>query len=140
MKTCSRCKETKPFKGFSKDKYHSSGYKSACKVCAQKDFSEWRSTNLESARKQDRVSHYKRTYNLSPEEAEKRATSRLGKCLICKDEAPLVVDHSHVTNKVRGYVCSSCNSVLGYARDSQYILEQAILYLRKSNEDDLYPR
>ena len=40
------------------------------------------------------------------------------------------VDHSHITNEVRGLLCSKCNSLLGMANDDIEILKKAIEYLK----------
>lgn len=129
-KKCSRCKEVKPLSAFSKNKQHWSGHKSACKVCASKDFSNWKSKNLEKSRLSDRKRHYIRTYNLNPELAEKLVQNRVGECSICGSVSPLVVDHCHTTGKVRGFICSACNSILGYSKDNIKTLENTIKYLR----------
>lgn len=44
----------------------------------------------------------------------------------------LAVDHCHVTNKVRGLLCSNCNRALGHFKDSEENLFAAIEYLRKT--------
>lgn len=41
----------------------------------------------------------------------------------------LSIDHCHVTNKVRGWLCADCNSGLGYFKDSKELLEKAKIYL-----------
>lgn len=128
-KNCSRCTVIKPIAEFSKDRQHSSGYKSACKVCARGDFVKWRTENLEYARRADRVGHYMRSYRLTQEQAEQLVENRVGPCAICTEVKPLVVDHCHTTGDVRGLVCSACNSVLGYAKDNTKTLLSAIAYL-----------
>lgn len=40
-----------------------------------------------------------------------------GRCSICGEERPLVIDHDHVTNRVRGLICGRCNTALGRAAD-----------------------
>lgn len=41
-----------------------------------------------------------------------------GKCSICGDKQPLVIDHNHVTQIIRGMVCGRCNTCLsGYIWD-----------------------
>lgn len=129
-KLCSRCKEFKPWSEFSKDKQHWSGHKSACKLCAVKDFKTWRASNLERARFNDKVSQYKSNYGLSHEDALSLAKNRTRLCKICGQIKPLVVDHCHVSGKVRGYICSACNSMLGYAQDNLNTLQKAIEYLK----------
>lgn len=130
QKLCSRCGEIKSLDSFSKDKHHASGHKSACKACANSDFKNWRTQNLDKVREQDKIKMLVKKYKLSKEEAIVYANNRVGECTICKTEAFRVVDHCHVTGDVRGFICFACNSMLGYARDNIKTLEAAIEYLR----------
>ena len=50
-----------------------------------------------------------------------------------KDIYPLMVDHSHKTNLVRGLLCHQCNILLGMAQEDKAILQSAIKYLEKDN-------
>lgn len=53
-----------------------------------------------------------------------------GRCAVCMNVvAPLHVDHSHVTNKVRGLVCRPCNTGMGMFGDSADLLYAAAEYL-----------
>lgn len=47
------------------------------------------------------------------------------------DITPLAIDHCHITDKVRGLLCHSCNVALGSFRDSIELLQNAIEYLKK---------
>ena len=42
----------------------------------------------------------------------------------------LAVDHDHLTKKIRGLLCSSCNTALGLLRDSLVVIEMLHQYLR----------
>lgn len=59
-----------------------------------------------------------------------------GKCGICRSDAwPGVgpcVDHCHRTGKVRGILCSRCNTGLGCYDDNLDHLNAAIVYLERS--------
>jgi len=62
-----------------------------------------------------------------------------GKCQnpgCCADESSftkrLSLDHDHVTGKFRGWLCGSCNSALGMAKESKEILLGLIQYLKSS--------
>jgi hypothetical protein len=61
-----------------------------------------------------------RQYNLKLEDFKKMLKEQNYKCAICKceekrsDKQSLSVDHCHVTMKVRGILCSSCNHGLGF--------------------------
>jgi len=41
------------------------------------------------------------------------------------------IDHNHKTGKLRGILCSLCNSAIGQLRESEDILLSAISYLSK---------
>lgn len=46
-----------------------------------------------------------------------------------KVKSPWVIDHCHVTDKFRGWLCQKCNRSLGGFNDDRYILARAIDYL-----------
>lgn len=84
----------------------------------------------------DKKKYYriKSKYGITPEQYNLLKQNQNNKCKICgKDEAMtrngLVIDHDHKTGKVRGLLCSSCNTGLGRFKDSVNYLEQAIKYL-----------
>lgn len=58
------------------------------------------------------------------------------KCAICgtfhEYAAALAVDHCHSTGKVRGLLCRSCNTALGFLKDDVALLRAAIDYLERN--------
>lgn len=59
------------------------------------------------------------------------------RCMICgqpENGRALSIDHSHVSGKVRGYLCNGCNNGLGYFNDDPEALERAAEYLRLTVE------
>lgn len=44
-------------------------------------------------------------------------------------------DHDHQTGKFRGWICSRCNRILGFARDNSELLVALSDYLKKSREN-----
>jgi hypothetical protein len=80
----------------------------------------------------------KHRYNLTEESYIELYSSQKGKCAICEElyilgsPKGLYIDHCHKTNRVRGLLCSTCNSALGKFKDSESILKRAIEYLRKT--------
>jgi recombination endonuclease VII len=53
------------------------------------------------------------------------------KCEACgRSDRKICFDHCHRSKKFRGWICSNCNSVLGYAKDSVPTLRKLITYLQ----------
>ena len=66
--------------------------------------------------------------------------SQDGKCAICREPErrsagksgetrKLSIDHDHVTGKVRGLLCSDCNTAIALLRESPPLLDAARAYL-----------
>ncbi len=62
--------------------------------------------------------------------------SQKGLCALCGKEmlnTRTAVDHDHKSGKIRGILHSTCNVLLGYAREDIGILSSAIDYLNYHN-------
>lgn len=81
-------------------------------------------------------------YGITPADADRILAQQGGVCAICRGQPRKVhgislkvtdwcVDHSHVTNKVRGLLCDHCNRAIGLLRDDPEILRRAAAYLEK---------
>lgn len=100
----------------------------------------WRNKN----REKDKFNSWKRSlslfYGITIGDYEKLRNSQGGHCAICGiHESQLTrrlsVDHDHDTGSVRGLLCGTCNSLLGWAKDSVHILSNAITYIEESNQE-----
>jgi len=60
----------------------------------------------------DRRHKYKVRYGITIEQYDGMVTKQNGKCAICEHSCRLVIDHDHLTNKVRGLLCHRCNSLM----------------------------
>ncbi len=83
----------------------------------------------------------KRRFGISRLDYESMLASQEGRCAICGSSDPRIgncfcVDHDHKTGKIRGLLCRHCNSLIGFARDEQVVLERAIVYLRVHQSGD----
>ena len=79
---------------------------------------------------------YLRRYGITVEQYQDILQKQDGICAICKNppnKNALAVDHCHITGKIRGLLCPSCNSGIGKLRDSPEMLRKAIEYLEKTN-------
>lgn len=78
----------------------------------------------------------KQFYGISPDEFEALFVAQGGHCALCPRTAAdqagrgLHVDHCHVTGRVRGLLCSSCNRGLGHLGDDEAGLLRALAYVR----------
>lgn len=71
-------------------------------------------------------------YRLSREEFDSMIVKQNGKCAICRlDMTKPHIDHDHVTGKIRGLLCRTCNIGLGMFRDSDKLLLSGKRYLEE---------
>jgi len=77
----------------------------------------WRSLNKDKISKIQRKVALKRKYNITEEYFNKLVILQNYKCKICKLKRKLCVDHCHLTGKIRGLLCRTCNSNLGWYED-----------------------
>lgn len=56
---------------------------------------------------------------------------RPSNCEICGEIGVICYEHDHSTGKFRGWVCSPCNCIMGFANDNIEKLEKIIVYLKK---------
>lgn len=77
----------------------------------------------------------KRYYGITTDQYYAMNASQNGVCKICnktcKTGRELAVDHCHVSGKIRGLLCSNCNTGLGAFKDNTESLEAAIKYLKE---------
>jgi Recombination endonuclease VII len=137
-KHCNQCNTTKPISDFGtqrgKPRHH-------CKECKNKESKEWYEKNKDRKRELSKeYKHIKKdkdlksTYGISLEDYNQMLAEQSNCCKICgthKDNVKrtLCVDHCHITGKVRGLLCDTCNRSLGLLKDSVEILKKAIEYL-----------
>ena len=137
------CERYKPVTEFYKDGRAPDGLTRRCKDChIRKSYESRKKSESPSARRDYAYNlRLKREYGLSLDDYNEMLEAQNGVCLICDqpetmkkwwgDEAPrLHVDHDHFTGKIRGLLCSNCNTGLGKFRDSPRLLRRAEDYLR----------
>jgi hypothetical protein len=139
MRVCRCCGIEKPLDSYPKDKRWRGTYKLDCKIC----FNSKRRANYNPEQRRDEG--LRQLYGIDRDTLSSMYTDQDGCCAICGTGISLIsgktkkgkahVDHCHVTNKVRGLLCTKCNTLLGMAEDSRVILENAIIYLDRSQDD-----
>lgn len=88
-------------------------------------------------REGDFSKHYferlKTRYGLDVDQVLAVLNLKQGKCDICGrciSESRICFDHCHEENVIRGLLCVSCNSGIGFLKESADIAEKAAAYLR----------
>lgn len=148
MKRCPDCKETKPLSAFYKSKHTTnvSGTTSHCKQCTLTRQREYRTRNADAisekrkaarrtpeGQRKSRDRDLRRHYGIGLIDLERMIRAQENRCGICSEEFQsdkhTHVDHCHFTGVIRGILCSSCNLMLGHAKDDQRRLFAAAQYL-----------
>lgn len=160
MTQCKKCLKELTEEKFGKS-YHTlvdgtkKAYKdSTCMVCRRKkhlEKPEKKEIHKEGSRNwyknnPDKVKEQRlRKYGITLEEYNMRREQQKYCCMVCKrnereveqgraiaNTTALQVDHCHVTQTIRGLLCTNCNTMLGKVKDDVSILEAAIVYLKRN--------
>ena len=124
------CRVIKPINNFYKAKSNKDGHHTMCKKC---DVTHRTGPKYKARKRKVWINS---TYKMSIESYNQMFIDQNESCAICKTHQSklnktLAIDHCHVTGKVRGLLCVSCNNALGLLKDSVERLVTAIDYLRK---------
>ncbi len=133
MAICPSCNTEKDESEFYIHKNRSTGRSAWCKTCERIKRNKYRKNNPDKVRN----NNYKSMYSISLEDYNKMFIEQAGCCKICNTHQnnlikKLAVDHCHLTNKIRGLLCSNCNTALGLMNDDTDLLKIAIKYLEKN--------
>lgn len=149
LKRCYRCKKDYSTDNFYKSNKRKDGLQTRCKTCNYELQKEWLTQNKDKERERQRIYYkdnkeyvtglnekyrLKRKYGLTTEDVAQMKEIQNNLCAICGEERKLVIDHCHSTGSVRELLCISCNRMLGFARDSTFVLQKAVEYLDKHND------
>ena len=140
-KICRKCRQDLPLSRFYADKSRKDGRAGMCKGCDDIKGGVYRASK--AGKRSEKRKYLKKTYNITLEQYGEMWHSQGGVCAICgKTETTknqhgmrqLSVDHDHETGKVRGLLCSNCNSMLGFVYDNPATLVEAARYLMQHQE------
>lgn len=138
MKTCSKCLLNKTL-----DSFYTGRAK--CKSCREEYLISYRSIKRErilsnkrkwKAKNPDKVKSaaLMSDYGINLNQYNDMLKAQQDSCAICKQHKDsftnaLHVDHNHITGKVRGLLCLSCNRALGLLKDNKDLFLSAANYL-----------
>jgi len=72
-------------------------------------------------------------HGITQDEYDEMLKNQKGMCAICGQKKFLVIDHNHITQKIRGLLCFQCNNLLGFAEDNIETLKHAIDYIENKS-------
>lgn len=134
LRTCRKCgKKATSVDGldlFVKSSSSAFGRFNLCKEChTSSDSNRYHNNSLEKRVKK---------FGISVDEYNSMIAKQNNSCAICKKHKDVFegrgknfhIDHCHTSGKVRGLLCSHCNTGLGQFKDNIQSLENAIQYLR----------
>lgn len=128
LKVCRLCGKEKLLKDFplKPNKYNPQYRDKRCKQC-YKEYNrkyQGRYYTTERARAQRLWSKFR----LRPDDWEKLFNSQNRECAICgvKEAKKFVVDHCHKSGKIRGILCSKCNTMIAFLGDNAESIENRI--------------
>lgn len=138
-KKCSKCHIKKDIEEFNNQISSKDGKHIWCRSCnseyykqRNKDGKIVQTYNYEG----DRNVKLKRKYGITLLDYNNMFKKQNGCCAVCGTanlgkRSVFHIDHCHKTGKVRGLLCSNCNSEIGNLRDSVDLLYKAISYLQE---------
>jgi hypothetical protein len=147
MKSCKICGETN-IKKLCKHKDCKEGVSNICNKCRlvlRKQTSDYNTYRKNMYKYKYKYKDYKRNhdlktkYNISSEDYDRILKQQDYKCAICgigNDvyKRRFAVDHNHITGKIRGLLCSNCNTSLGKLKEDKTIITNLLHYLEKAGE------
>lgn len=86
--------------------------------------------------------NYQRHFGVTIKWYNEKLSKQNGVCAVCGNAETRIIhgkiccfaiDHSHITGKVRGLLCSKCNKAIGLLQDSITYTSNAVKYLQEYN-------
>lgn len=140
MKKCSKCKVEQELDQFHKNKNAKDGFSYQCKTCRGAYIKVYISTDKAKKRNRERNKKYydsthslekarAKRYGITVEHLRYLLNKNNGICIICEARPAEVIDHCHLTMKVRGAICNNCNKGIGMFRDQPTWMHRAAYYI-----------
>jgi hypothetical protein len=122
---CMTCGVRKPISEFTPRKDRNGVPISSCRPCMSRISRDYNASDVGKDRR------YARKYGVSLEWYQSEVRRLKGRCPLCLliPVDRLVIDHCHVSNKVRGLLCKTCNVGIGLLRDDEHTMRRAADYV-----------
>lgn len=147
IRTCKDCGKTPAEVEFGKHPDPVDGLSTVCKICnrtrikvSTANYSPEKLAEIDARRNSDPYKNTRlmRKFGIDVNFYNQLISEQCNNCAICAHgftgANSAQVDHDHVTGKVRGLLCRTCNMGLGVFRDEPDKLQQAVEYLRRASD------
>ena len=117
-------------------KYHARGM---CRSCYGSGRSvAYHRAYAQANRPRAREAELRRTFGLTLGQYEEMRDQQGGRCAICGTipKRALDVDHDHATGRIRGLLCSNCNTAIGLLKDDPERMTAAATYILKHDRSE----
>lgn len=99
---------------------------------------QYRKRNPEQNRAAQRRYKRKTVYGVTDAQYDAMLAEQGGLCKLCRGtpngRGILHIDHCHATGRIRGLLCSKCNTALGLLNDDVELFAKALRYLAENKE------
>lgn len=136
MRKCTKCGEEKIVSEFYlRSDGSGDGIRSDCKQCVR--------LNVAAYRKADPIrlknTWLKQDFGITMEQYNELFAAQNGCCAICeahpaKQKRHFAVDHDHATGKIRGILCTNCNTAIGKMEEDPIRMRRAAEYVEGANK------
>ena len=132
IKKCNKCKIAQPYTNFYCLDIEKDYFSSECKKCEYKKSQKYYNENKHKISKKASNKHRMNKYGITEEQYNDILLSQNSLCGICNkpSDKTLHVDHNHKTGKIRGLLCSGCNTGIGFFNEDIDSLTNAVKYLK----------
>lgn len=136
QKVCPSCLQVKPSSLFAKSRGTFDGLQVYCKSCISIKQRKHYQANRSACIDRSIVAARKSKYGITQDVYDALIYAQGNRCAICRTSFDGLarrpsIDHCHNTKKVRGLLCSPCNTGIGLLRESEEIFSNALRYLRE---------
>ena len=154
-RVCTLCEKWKPWEQFNKATGGFRGKRSRCRNCDGAVGAKWKEDSNYYQSNRDAILQYKRDsycpiakknynlqhkYDITLDDFMSMLKAQQEKCKVCLRDIIMfagrkskkngaVVDHDHLTGRVRGLLCHSCNRAIGLLSDNTENLRRAIEHI-----------
>lgn len=139
QKWCRKCQDFRPLGSFQVCRTAPDGLQSLCAACNKAVQTAWRNANREKRRDYQLKSLLKK-FKVTVQDYQNMLHAQNSACAVCQQpesttwrgtKRSLAIDHCHKTGKIRGLLCTKCNTALGLLKENAAVVKRLHDYILK---------